>query len=125
MTIQAKVLPSPAAYGSTVRISYTGNESVPAVTEVVDQNGNNPVDILIERIEKIHNFSGGNVSVPGGYTFSNGTWDLDEAGGLIIDPPISSGGALDGNDNCLIIVRGKIIWDSSTNHSDYTGKPAP
>lgn len=117
MTIQSKLLPGPAAYGNTARISYTGSETAPALADVVDQNGDNPTSISFDRIEKVQNFSGGNVTGPGGYTFGPGTWDFDEAGGLEITTPVTAGQPLAGADNCIIVLRGKIGWTSVTDHA--------
>ena len=119
MAIQSKVLPGPAAYGKTVRISYTGAETVPALTDVEDQNGNNPTEIYINRIESVANFSGANVVGPGGYTFGPGKWDFDEYGGLEIATPITSTQALAGADNCIIVVRGYCDWTGDADHPKF------
>ena len=108
-----KHLPGPAAYGNSVRISYSGNEAVPTPPEVTDQHGNNPDNIIINRIESVVNHSGAGVAGPGGYTFAPGYWDLDEAGGLGIlevGVPLESGDTMTGAANCIITVRGYVVW---------------
>ena len=118
MTIHVKKLPGQSAYGNSARITYTGTEAVPAANSIIDQTGGSPDDIIIDRIYIVSNFSGVDVTGPGGFVFAPGKWDFSLEGGLVI-PPIFAGGALPGDTNCSITVAGKVIWTDPSHTKSY------
>lgn len=121
MSIHMKKYPGPAAQGNYIRISYTtgGAPVWPALSAFTDQNGNHPSSYIIDRIESVTNFGSTDVTALG-YTFSPGSWEMDELGGLAIDTPITdanAGQAMPGGANCLITVRGQVSWAGVTTHT--------
>jgi len=109
MPIITKDIPIERSHGDSVSLTYTGTVEVPDITSMTYSDGELIGNIFIDRIVSVTNFSDAPVTAPNGLTYAQGKWDVQQQGGMDIDPPIQGGQELIGDEECLIHVVGYIV----------------